>query len=57
MKKTILRGDLIMVYSFLTRRNRGEGTDFSLVTSKTTRGNGLKLQRAVQAGYHKKVLH
>ena len=36
-EKNRLRGDLIAVYSFLTRGSRGAGTDlFSLITSNRT---------------------
>ncbi|KAJ7397160.1 hypothetical protein BTVI_138227 [Pitangus sulphuratus] len=44
LEKRRLRGDLIAVNSFLTRRREGAGTElFSLVTSERTQGNSLKL--------------
>ena len=40
------RGDLITVYSFLTRGSGGEGADlFSVITSDRTHGNGVKLRQ------------
>ena len=46
LNKRILRGDLITVYSFLTRGSGGAGADlFSLMTSDRTQGNGVKLRQ------------
>ena len=46
LEKRRLRGDLIVVYSFLTRVEGGAGSDlFSLVTNDRTRGNGRKMSQ------------
>ena len=44
LEKRRLRGDLIVVFSFLTRGGGGVGADlFPLVTNDRTRGNGRKM--------------
>jgi len=46
LEKRKLRDDLIAVYSFLKRGNRGGGADLlSLVTSDRTQGNGMGLHQ------------
>lgn len=59
MTQSLLKGDLIAVYSFLTGGAAdGEMPITSLVTSDRTRGNGMKLLKGgeVQVGRWRKVL-